>query len=96
MQVIGQAQTQTTRAVARPWGYVSARVMRLNRSEGLDLAGDITRFVLVSGSLQITGPDATAQSLFALSDPVDVAVPPKASWCLHALSEVVLVLYSER
>jgi hypothetical protein len=81
---------------ARPWGYVSARVSRLTALQSLDLPARTSKFVLVSGSLRIEGADAPPEALFALAEPVDIALPPGARWSVHALSEAVIVIYSER
>ena len=81
---------------ARPWGYVSARVSRLTALQSLDLPARTSKFVLVSGSLRIEGEKAPPEALFALAEPVDIVLPPAARWSLQALSEAVVVIYTER
>ena len=96
MLPVGRGLDQTGEGAARPWGYVSARVMHLRSGQDLALPDQLTKFVLVSGSLRIDRKDAPPETVHGGAGSVDIALPPAARWDLHALSDSVLVLYSQR
>lgn len=89
--MINRAQGAT-----RSWGYVSARVTRLRFGESFALPNEAKRFVLISGSLRMDRTDEPAQTIFALAEPIDTYLPTDTRRTLHALSDSVFVLYSER
>lgn len=80
----------------RPWGYVSARVVRLGEGEVLRLTEPVTRFVVISGGLRIDGDTRPLRAIFASGEAPTVDVPKGNIWSVCALTDLVLVLYSER
>lgn len=96
LQLAGRGLVNGAQDVTRGWGYVSARVTRLRQGDSLVLPHQTKRFVLVSGSLRMDSADAPTRTIYALADPIDTALPTGTQWVLHALSDSVFVLYSER